>query len=143
MLTDRRMLAASTGSSRWQSERYLQFEKPANEALLDERIAILLTDKRALSLDSVLGTLSSTSFGPNERVVAIQLAEAVAVVATNRRALGTAPRLGGFVAKNLTPREVPLTIEATGNLATVLTGRRLLTFRGGSGAWGERRRKIR
>ena len=142
VLTDRRMLAASTGSSRWQSERFLQSERPHQQALLDERVAILLTDKRVLSLDSVYGTLAIERFGPNEWVVATELAEAVAVVATNRRALGTAPRLRGFVAKNLTPREVPLSISATGNLATVLTARRLLTFRGNSGAWGERRRKI-
>jgi len=142
VLTDRRMLAASTGSSRWQSERFLQSERPHRQALLDERVAILLTDKRVLSLDSVYGTLAIERFGPNEWVVATELAEAVAVVATNRRALGTAPRLRGFIAKNLTPREVPLSISATGNLATVLTARRLLTFRGKAGAWGERRRKI-
>jgi hypothetical protein len=153
VLTDRRMLAASTDSSRWQSERFLQFERPHQRALLDERVAILLTDKRVLSLDCVYGTLAIERLSPNKRVVATELAEAVAVVATelaeavavvatNRRALGTAPRLRGFVAKNLTPREVPLSMSATGNLATVLTARRLLTFRGSAGAWGERRRKI-
>ncbi len=143
VLTDRRVLAASARSARWQSERYLRTETPPADALLGERIAVWLSSKRALVLDGQQGTLSSESLGPLERIVATRLGANVGVVVTNRRALGTAPRLGGFVGIHLTPNEGPAEVTVTGNVATVLTRRRLLTFRGPVGSWGERRRKIR
>lgn len=143
VLTDRRILAISTHSSRWQSERYLRTEEPPAEALLGEQVAVLLSSKRVFSLDGLGGTLSVTDLGPQERVITTKLGPNVAVVATNRRALGTAPRLGGFVEIRLTPQEGPFELAVTGNVATLLTKRRLLTFRGPAGSWGERRRKLR
>ena len=143
VLTDRRILAVSTHSAGWQSERYRRAETPPTEALLGEQVAVLLSSKRLFALDGLLGPLSVTDLGPQERVLATELGANVALIATNRRALGTAPRLGGFVEIRLTPQEGPFETSVTGNVATILTKRRLLTFRGPAGSWGERRRKLR
>ncbi len=142
-LTDRRVLAVATRSAAWQAMRYLRGERPPPSALLGERVALVLTGRRAVGFDGGSGNLVETSLGPRERVLAADTSGAVAVVVTERRALGLSPFTGGFFEAKLNLEEAIEEVSATGNVATVRTPRRILTFQAATGRWVELSRSLR
>lgn len=142
-LTGRRVLAAAVGSASWQESRYRLREDPPAGALLGERVALVLTETRAIGFDGTTGNLVERTLGPGERVLATGIAENVGVVVTGRRALGVSPFAGGFFETPLHVGEDLVGVEATGDLATVRTSRRLLSFRGPSGLWVEESLELR
>ena len=142
-VTDRRMLAVGVGSGSWQDTRYRQGEIPPRDFLLGDRVALLLTSKRALGFDGGSGNLIELSLGPAETVLGLEIGRNVAVIVTDRRALGLSPFAGGFFSERMRLRERLEAIDASANLATVTTSRRLLTFRSPTGGWEERDRNLR
>ncbi len=143
VLTDRRILAVGTGSARWQSTRYRRAESHPHLTRLGDRVALVVTDKRALGFNGRSGNLLEERFGPNETVVRADVSANVAIVVTDRRALGLSPFAGGFFGERLRISEEVLGLELGSNIATLRTGQRLLTFRGTTGSWSERRLDIR
>ena len=130
-------------SASWQHTRYQHGEIPPEDAYLGDRVALILTRKRALGFDGGTGNLIEKRLGPGEKLLAFDVSANVAVVVTDRRALGLSPFVGGFFARRISPRERIEEVDASGNLATVLTDRRLLTFRAPLGSWGEQNRNLR
>ncbi len=143
VLTDRRILAVATRSGFWQAERYRAGERHPPTALLGDRVALIVTNKRALGFDGGSGNLVEESLGPRESVLQSRAAENVAVVVTDRRALGLSPFVGGFFPVDLRLSERVESLSAAANLATLATSHRLLTFRANTGTWEERQLDLR
>ena len=142
VITNERILAAGTRLASWQEFRYELAESPPGSALLGDRVALLITSKRALGFIANTGELAEYRLSPRERVQSVRVGENVGVVLTDRRVLGLSPLLGGFAAKDLQLREHVESVETKSALATVRTSRRLLVFRSPTGAWSERRREL-
>lgn len=143
VITGRRILAVATGSAAWQEERLKRVEAPPARALLGERVALILTEKRALGFDGGSGNLVESSLGPRERVVRTAVGSNAAVVVTGRRVLGLSPFRGGFFEASLRISEDIESVDALANLVTVTTSNRLLVFRAPTGTWEERNLDLR
>lgn len=139
VLTDRRILAVATISASWQSERFRAGERHPAAATLGDRVALILTNKRAIGFDGGSGNLVESDLGPRESVLLSRVGENVAVAVTTRRALGISPFVGGFFPVKLDVGEDIESLSTAANLATLSTSRRLLTFRANTGSWEERR----
>ncbi|MDH3518968.1 MAG: hypothetical protein OEM49_00800 [Myxococcales bacterium] len=139
VLTDQRILAVAVGSAAWQETRYQRSEQLAEDALLGDRVALIVTSSRAIGFDGGSGNLIELRFGPGETLVSARVGESVAVVVTDRRALGLSPSAGGFFESRLQARERVEQVSARANFVTVTTDRRVLIFRAPSGSWSERR----
>lgn len=137
VLTDRRVLAVAVRSGSWQEARLRRGEPPPSGAFLGERVALVVTPKRAIGFDGGSGNLVERSLGPRERVLAADASGAVGVIVTDRRALGVSPFAGGFFVAKLRLDESLEGLVATGNVATVRTTRRVLSFQAVTGAWVE------
>jgi hypothetical protein len=142
-LTDQRILAVAAGSAAWQEADRHRRETLPTEALLGDRVALVVTSRRAIGFDGDSGNLVESRLGVRERVQAARTGENVAVVVTDRRALGLSPTVGGFYETTLHLEERLESVDAASNLATVTTSRRVLIFRAPSGSWEERRRTLR
>jgi hypothetical protein len=137
-ITTRRILAVATGSGSWQETSYLRGERPPPAPTLGDRVALVLTDRRALGVDGGSGNLVEYRLGPKERLLASQVGANVAVFVTERSALGLSPLKGGFFPVKLSVAERIESIDAGANLATLTTDRRVLIFRTPTGTWEER-----
>jgi hypothetical protein len=141
-ITNRRILAVATGSGSWQETRFLRGEQPPSVPTLGDRVALVLTDRRALGVDGSSGNLVEYRLGPRERLLASQVGANVAVFATERSALGLSPLKGGFFPVSLSAGERIESITTGSNLATLTTDRRVLIFRTPTGTWEERSRDL-
>jgi len=142
VLTDRRILAASPTSESWQEVRYQVQETPATRALMGKRVAMVVTNRRAVGYDGKIGLYSEVSFGPHESVDDARVGDSTAVVLTNRSAYGMSPDTGGFYKTDLSVQERIDGLRVRSNSATVSTSRRILVFRAPSGVWTEEKRPI-
>jgi len=143
VLTDQRILAVSTISASWQSVRYQRGEDLPESATLGDRVALILTNKRAIGLDGNSGNLIERSLGPGERVVGSAVGDNAAVVVTPRRALGLSAFTGGFFEAKIRVGERMEGLVAKSNLVTLTLPNRLLFFRAPTGSWEERNLNIR
>jgi hypothetical protein len=141
-ITTRRILAVATGSGSWQETTYLRGERPPLAPTLGDRVAIVLTSRRALGVDGSSGNLVEYRLGPREQLLQSEVGPNVAVVATDRSALGLSPLKGGFFPVKLGIAEQILSIVSGSNLATLTTDRRVLIFRTPTGTWEERNRLL-
>jgi hypothetical protein len=139
VLTDQRVLAVAVDSAAWQETRYQRTERPPEQAMLGDRVALVITSTRALAFNADGARLVEYRFGPGEALLSSRVGENVGVVVTDRKALGFSSSAGKFSASRLQPRERIANVEARSNLATVTTDRRVLIFRAPSGAWSERK----
>jgi hypothetical protein len=143
VLTNQRILAVSTISASWQSTRFMRGEKHPVDATLGDRVALLLTNKRAIGFDGNTGNLVEKSLGPNEVVIGSAVGENVAVVITPRRALGLSAFTGGFFQTRISVGDRLEGTSAQANLVTLTFSDRLLFFRAPTGSWEERDLNIR
>jgi hypothetical protein len=143
VLTDQRILAVSTISASWQSTRYLRGEVVPECAILADRVALIMTNKRAIGFDGNSGNLIEKSLGPGERIIGSAVGENVAVVVTPRRALGLSAFTGGFFTTKIAAGEPLQSAVAQANMVTLTLPNRLLFFRAPTGSWEERNLDIR
>jgi hypothetical protein len=143
VITDQRILAAAAGSAAWQEMQYGREETPPEAALLGERVALAVTNVRAVGFDGGSGNLVEYRLGPREQVVGLRVGENVAVVLTDRSALGLSPFVGGFFRAPVDLGDRFESLQAESNLATLTGERRLLVFRATTGTWEERARTLR
>lgn len=139
VLTDQRVLAVGVGSAAWQSMEYQRSESVPSSAMLGDRVALIVTNKRAIGFVVGLGNLVEYRLGPHEALLSARIGENVAIVVTDRKALGLSPSAGGFFEMRLQLRETIRSVETRSNLATITTDRRVLIFRAPSGSWSERK----
>jgi hypothetical protein len=142
-ITTRRILSVATGSGSWQEVDYAQNEVPPTTAVLGDRVALVLTNLRALGMNGTGGNLVEYRFGPRERVLGSRVGNNVAVVATDRAALGVSPFVGGFFRVKIGVGERIESITTGTSVATLTTDRRVLIFRTTTGTWEERNRDLR
>ncbi len=141
VLTNRRLLAAGTGSASWQARRYLRGETPPAQAILGDRVALIATSQRAVCLGSN-GSVVEYRLGPQETLLAAHAEGNVAVAVTDRKLLGFSPFLGGFFEADFQVAERIESIALVPNLARITTDRRHLVFRAETGTWSEAKRAI-
>jgi hypothetical protein len=137
-LTNERILAVAQRSASWQELRYERTESLTDQALLGDRVGLVLTSNRAVGFNGLTGNLITERFGIREQVRARSVGLNVAVVVTDRRALGLSPEIGGFFSISIDLGETIESISARSNIATITTSRRLLIFRTPTGTWEER-----
>jgi len=142
VLTDQRVLAVGSGSGSWQEEGYHRGETFPNPAVLGDRLALLVSSRRALGFDGGSNNLVESSLGLREAVLAIRAGANVGVVVTDRRALGLSPVVGGFFTTPITSGERIDEVSAVANLATVTSNRTVRVFRSATGSWELRRRPL-
>jgi hypothetical protein len=139
VMTNERLLAVSADSAAWQETGWQRGEAPPDGALLGERVALIVTTRRAIGFDGGSGNLVESVLGPRERLLERRVGENVAVVVTDRRALGLSPFAGGFFEVKLDLGDPVKEVAAHANLVTLTTDHRLLIFRAPTGSWEERR----
>jgi hypothetical protein len=139
VLTDQRALAVAVESAAWREVRFRRTERPPEEAMLGDRVALVVTSKRALAFNAGGARFLEYRLGTGETLLASRVGENVGVVVTDRKVLGFSPSAGGFFESRLQPRERVASVEARSNLVTVSTDRRVLIFRAPTGAWSERK----
>ena len=137
-LTERRLLAVSANTGGVHELRFLASERIVEGPLLGDRVALVVTTRRALGYDGGSGNWVEASLGPRERFVAAAAANHVAALATDRRALALSPTRGGFFETPLALDDAPISLGATGDLASLRTRTRLLIFRAGANRWSVR-----
>jgi hypothetical protein len=138
-ITDRRVLAIAPRAGGWQEASYERTEGPAHEALLGDRVAVILLENRILGFLGTVGRFVQSRLGPQEDLYDVRVGANVAVFVTNRVAIGLSPEAGGFFSFRLHIKERINDVSARSNLATVQTNRRVLVFRAPTGTWVERR----
>jgi hypothetical protein len=143
VLTDRRVLATAVESGTWQEIDLQNGERVVGRAQLGDRVALLLTNRRAIGFNGESRNLLESPLGLRERVLSTGVGRNVAVVVTDRRALGLSPSVGGFFDTPVLLGETVERVEAESNLVTVTTPRRLLIFRTPTGSWEIRLRDLR
>jgi len=141
-VTNRRMLGVATISGFWQSERFRRREPPPGDAVLGDRVALLVTPQRVLGFVGRTGNFSQANLGPRERLVDDAVGANVLVAVTARRALGLSADRGGFFEIPIFVDERIQSLSAFANHVTLQTFQRLLVFRGPSGAWEEQPRLV-
>lgn len=143
VVTNERLLAVGTGSGSWQEMRYRSGEQLVSDVLLGDRVALAITNLRAIGFDGGSSNLVEQSLGPRERVLRHEVGENVAVVITDRRVLGLSPFVGGFSSRKMNLDDRVESVDAAANVATVTMTHRLLIYRSTSGSWEERRLDLR
>lgn len=143
VITNERLLAASTRSAAWQENRFLLQEARPVDALLGDRVALVTTPRRVLGFSGTTGNFSEYRLTPRQVVRSAHVGENVGVVVTDRNAIGLSPLTGGFVETSLYLHERLEAVDTRSTLATVRTNRRLLVFRAPSATWSERRRELK
>lgn len=138
-ITDQRILGAATEFGRWARIALHRAETRPEDALLGERVALVVTNERIIGFNGGTGSLVEVKLGVNESVLVRRVGENVGVVLTNRRALGLSPFAGGFSEISLGLKERIDSVNADANIATVVTDRRILIYRSPTGSWSERR----
>lgn len=141
VLTDRRALGVAPGTD-WIELRLRLEEEPAGVVLVEDRVALLVSNRRALAFNGVGGWVEE-GFSPNEVATALRVGSSVGVVTTNRRALAIGPRLRGFASESLQLRESLEAVTAQDTLATIRTERRILVFSSPRGVWTTQKRLLR
>ncbi len=141
--TDQRILAVAADTASWKRVERFQAEVLPDQALLGDRVALIITSRRVLGFSGPAGRFLESRLILHERVLAPRTGKNVAVAITDRRALGMSPQAGGFFETPIQLKERLESVRAASNLATVTTNRRLLIFRGPFGSWEERRRELR
>ena len=137
-LTEQRVLAVSASTGGVHEVRFLAGERIVDGPRLGDRVALLVTTRRALGFDGGSGNWLESSLGPRERLVASVAANHVAALATDRRALALSPLRGGFFEIPLALQEAPVSLSASGDLASLRTRTRLLVYRAAGNRWSER-----
>ena len=144
VVTDRRVLAATVGSSRWSETDIRVHESLPSAVYLGDRVALVLTDRRVIGIAAMARRrFFEDELGVNETLVDVLVGENVALVLTDRRALGLSGFLSGFFEQAVSLHERIDDIAALADFATVATHRRLLVFNAPSGSWQERRLSLR
>lgn len=139
VLTNERILMVGVGSASWRAVELQKGEAPPPEALLGDRLGMVVTNRRALGFGGEPVVVSDLALGIREVVLARRVGENVAVLVTDRRALGLSPFVRGFAEVKLWLKETVESASAVANLATLRTDRRILIFRASTRSWEERR----
>ncbi|HYC57634.1 MAG TPA: hypothetical protein VEL28_22060 [Candidatus Binatia bacterium] len=142
-ITDERVLAATPDSPRWAEVWLRPSEDHPSQALMGDRVALIVTDQRVIGFEGVSGALVQAEISPRERVVRAVADVNVAVVVTNKRALGLAALRGGFFETDLGVREKLESLSMRASHASVTTQDRLLIFRVTDAVWEPRRLPLR
>ena len=137
-ITDQRVLLVGVGSSRWRVINIGLTENVNGEALLGDRVVLVVTNRRVMGFGGDPPRVSEVPLGIHEEIQARRVGENVGLIVTNRRGLGFSPLLPGFVEVELDLKEKIESVSAAANLATLRTNRRILIFRSSSSSWEER-----
>lgn len=141
VVTDRRALGVAPGRD-WGEFRFRLDEAPAESVLVEDRLALLVSNRRALAFNGALGWIDE-ALAPNEFATAVRVGAAVGVVTTNRRALGIAPSRRDFASEAFQVRESLESVTTQDTLVTVRTPRRILVFSAPRGTWSTQKRRLR
>ena len=144
VVTDRRILAATSGTPMWMSTRIGVHESLPSAVVLGERVALVVTDDRLIGVaSSGKHRFFAEDLGPNEALLDFRVGENVAVVLTDRRLLGVSGFQPGFVEQDVGIHERIETVSTLADFATVATHRRLLVFQAPTATWQEQRLTLR
>ena len=141
VLTDRRALAVGTLGS-FRELRYGVQESRPLTTILENRVALLVTDRRILGFVDDGGGWSEVGVGPQEVVAAVRVGSGSAIVVTNRRAIGLSPEAGGFLETSLGVQERVLSVRVSDTIGSITTDRRVLVFSAPTGTWKSSKRTL-
>ncbi|MHA7837096.1 MAG: hypothetical protein ACX98W_06520 [bacterium] len=142
VLTDRRALAVAPGTD-FQELRFQLGETAPALGLLEDRVALVVTGRRALGFVGAGGMWIEENLPPNESLAALRVGATVGVVTTNRRALGLSADRSTFVEEKLGIHETVETVSARDSIVTLRTDRRILVFSAAQALWSEQDRRLR
>lgn len=141
VLTDRRALAVAPGTG-FQELRFQLGEAAPTIGLLEDRVALVVTNRRALGFVGTEGAWVAENLPPNESLEALRVGATVAVVTTNRRALGLSGDRRRFVEVKLGIQEELESVAARDSIVTLRTDRRILVFSAARAIWSEQDRRL-
>ncbi len=142
LLTDRRGLARSADVGGWHETRYRIGEAKPERALIGSRLGLVVTSHRLLGFDGRAGIWLEHRIGLFEELRAVRTSDSAMVVVTQHRAIGFSPDSGSFFDIALHLHEQLESVTALASIATVTTSKRVLVFRGRTGGWQERQRRL-
>ena len=140
VITNKRILVASVESPRWMWTRIGVHESDPLAVVLGDRVALILTDHRALGVAADgRKKFFAEDIGPNESILNFLVGENVAVVVTDKRVLAVSAFLAGFFEQRVGIHEEIENVAALSDVVTVATHRRLLVFKAPTATWQEQR----
>jgi len=140
VVTNRRILAVTSGNAMWMQTRLGVHEAFPSAVVIGERVALILTDDRAIGVAANgKHRFFAEDIGPNEGLLDFRVGENVAVVLTDRRLLGASGFQPGFIEQEVGVHERIESVSTLADFATVATHRRLLVFQAPTASWQEQR----
>jgi hypothetical protein len=138
-ITNQRILAATPTTSSWRAERFRVEEQAGERAWVGPRVAVFLTDRRALGFHSSGSNWVEANLGVKEKVLDAKVGNGPAVVVTNRRLLGLTPLAAAFFEQTLELKEEVASVDMSAAAGSVTTDRRVLVFLASTGRWTSQR----
>ena len=139
VITDKRVLAISTGTPHWQETRFWLRESLPSSVSIGDRVALVTTSHRVIGMGSSGGPLKTHEISTHEELLDVIVGDNLAVVITDKRMLGLSAFAGGFFQEAVGIHEDLDYAKASADFATVTTDRRLVIFDANSGDWRSRR----
>jgi len=143
VVTDKRVLAITTEWGKWTAVHFKVHESRPYSVLLGDRVALVVTNYRAIGVSSSGRKPFQSLIGTKEKVVDGLVSDNVAVVATDRRVLGVSGFMPGIVETRVGVHEDFEYASTLPNFVTIGTDDRVLVFRATTGAWAAERVTLR
>jgi hypothetical protein len=143
VVTDERMLGITAAWGAWQEAPFKIHESLPYSILLGDRVALVVTDLRAVGISTGGKKIFQSTIGTQERVIDGLVSDNVAVVVTDRRLLGVSGFVPGIVDTRVGIHEQIEYSSTLPSFVTIGTDDRVLVFRAGSASWDFERVSLR
>jgi hypothetical protein len=143
VVTDERVLGITAAWGAWQQAAFKIHESLPCSILLGDRVALVVTDLRAVGISTGGKKIFQSLIGTQERVIDGLVADNVAVVVTDRRLLGASGFVPGIVETRVGVHEQVEYSSTLPSFVTIGTDDRVLVFRAGTASWDFERVSLR
>ena len=143
VVTDRRILGTTTSHGGWHAIRLKVHESDPRSIMLGDRVALIVTDMRAIGLSAGGKTFTTNLIGTTEKPFDVVVGDNVAAMITDRRLLALSGFFPGFAETLIGVHEDVEFTSTLPNFISVGTHQRVLVFRGTTGAWAAERVSLR
>ena len=139
VITNKRILAASTGSTEWEELVIGVHESLPISVHLGLGVAMVATDRRVIGITEGRRHFVSRQLAVREDIVDSLHDADIAVLVTDKRLIALSPITGTFSEEDVSLREKIERIAIGFDYATVTTNRRIVVFRAPRGTWISKR----
>ena len=143
VVTDERVLGITALWGAWRQIAFKIHESLPCSILLGDRVALVVTDLRAIGISTGGVKFFQTLIGTQERVIDGLVSDNVAVAVTDRRLLGVSGFIPGVIETRVGIHERLEYVSTLPSFVTIGTDDRVIVFRAGTATWDFERVSLR